>query len=49
MFGIATLSGPARAGALVGVVLGEALVLYVGYGTVFRMVGDEVKTAIEER
>jgi len=32
MFGIETLSGPLHAAALVGLVLAEALVLYVGYG-----------------
>ncbi|MFT4891866.1 MAG: hypothetical protein ACI9YT_002801 [Halobacteriales archaeon] len=46
MFGIESLSGPAYAGALVGIVLVEALLLYVGYGGLMRAVGPSVKRAI---
>ncbi|MFW6376395.1 MAG: DUF7512 family protein [archaeon] len=46
MFGIESLSGPAYASALVGVVLVEALLLYVGYGVLTRVAGPSVKDAI---
>jgi hypothetical protein len=46
MFGIESLSGPAYAGALVGIVLVEALLLYVGYGALTRVAGPSVKDAI---
>ena len=49
VLGIATLSGPVHAAALVGIVLAEALLLYVGYGGVFRLAGEDVKAAIEDR
>ena len=49
MFGIGTLTGPVRAAALVGVVLAEALALYVGYGGAARLVGDDVRSAFEDR
>jgi hypothetical protein len=42
MFGVETLSGPALAAALVGLVLVEAAVLYVGYGVLERLVGTHV-------
>jgi hypothetical protein len=42
MFGIETLSGNALAAALVGLVLVEATVLYVGYGALERLVGEHV-------
>lgn len=32
MFGIETLGGNAQAAVLIGLVLGEAVLLYVGYG-----------------
>jgi hypothetical protein len=32
MFGIETLGGNAQAAALIGIVLVEAIILYVGYG-----------------
>lgn len=38
MFGLETLGGSAEAAATVGVVLGEAITLYVGYGAVARIV-----------
>jgi hypothetical protein len=49
MFGIETLTGSAQAAALVGLVLVEAMLLYVGYGaltrvlspTIYRLIGDE--------
>jgi hypothetical protein len=46
MFGIETLTGPAYAGAMVGIVLVEALLLYVGYGGLMRVAGPSVKDAI---
>jgi hypothetical protein len=42
MFGIETLSGNALAAALVGLVLVEAAVLYVGYGALERLVGEQI-------
>lgn len=39
MFGIESLSGPQGAAALIGLVLLEALVLYVGYGALERLLG----------
>lgn len=48
MFDIGSLSAPLRAAVLVGIVLQEALVLYAGYGGLFRVAGDEVVDAIED-
>lgn len=42
MFGIETLSGNALAAALVGLVLVEAAVLYVGYGALEQLLGKHV-------
>jgi hypothetical protein len=42
MFGIESLSGNAQAAALVGLVLVEAALLYVGYGVLERLVGSYV-------
>lgn len=42
MFGIETLEGPARAVALVGVVAAEAMLLYVGYGVLERVLGPVI-------
>ncbi|WP_396612796.1 hypothetical protein ACH9L7_05845 [Haloferax sp. S1W] len=42
MFGIETLTGSSQAAALVGVVLVEAMVLYVGYGALESAVGSTV-------
>ena len=42
MLGIESLSGTERAVALVGIVLVEAAVLYVGYGALERAVGPTV-------
>ncbi|MFC7203737.1 hypothetical protein ACFQJC_09435 [Haloferax namakaokahaiae] len=49
MFGIETLTGSTQAVALVGLVLVEAMLLYVGYGaltralspTIHNLIGDE--------
>lgn len=46
MFGIESLTGPAYAGVMVGIVLVEALLLYVGYGGLMRVVGPSVRKAI---
>jgi hypothetical protein len=42
MFGIETLSSNAQAAALVGLVLVEAAILYLGYGTLERLTGSYV-------
>jgi hypothetical protein len=49
MFGIATLSPPFHGAAVVGIVLAEALVLYVGYGGLTRIAGPELEDAIRDR
>ncbi|MFW6385309.1 MAG: DUF7512 family protein [Halodesulfurarchaeum sp.] len=46
MFGIETLSEPLYSIAIVGIVLVEALLLYVGYGVLTRIVGPWVTAAI---
>jgi hypothetical protein len=43
MFGIETLSGTAQAVALVGIVFVEAILLYVGYGALTRVLGPAVE------
>jgi len=49
MFGIDSLTGPAYSAAIVGLVLGEAMVLYVGYGGLTRAVGTRITDAIGGR
>ena len=46
MLGLETLSGPARAGGMVGLVLVESVVLYVGYGALVGRVGRRVTDAL---
>ncbi len=47
MFGIESLTGLTKALAVVGVVLIEALVLYVGYGGVTRLTAPRVRGILE--
>lgn len=47
MFGLEALTGNAQAVALVGIVLVEAIVLYVGYGGLERYVGPPIKRVLE--
>jgi hypothetical protein len=47
MFGIETLGGTERAAVLVGIVLLEAVLLYVGYGTLERLVGPVVTRVLK--
>jgi hypothetical protein len=42
MFGIESLTGNAQAVVLVGLVLVEAIVLYVGYGALEQILGPTV-------
>lgn len=42
MIGVETTSGVAGAVLLVGIVLVEALILYVGYGALERMFGPRI-------
>lgn len=49
MFGLAALSDPLHGMAIVGIVLIEALVLYVGYGGLTRVAGPELEAAIRDR
>lgn len=42
MLGLEQLTGNAQAAALVGLVLGEAIVLYVGYGLLESSLGERV-------
>ncbi|WP_433629822.1 DUF7512 family protein [Halomicrococcus sp. NG-SE-24] len=46
MLGIESLSGNALAVATVGVVLAEAMVLYVGYGALSRVAGPQLLDAV---
>ena len=46
MFGIETLSGTAQAAVLVGIVLAEALALYVGYGGLTRLLAPVVADVV---
>jgi hypothetical protein len=46
MFGIESLSGSTQAAATVGLVLAEAILLYVGYGALGRTVGPRVIEAV---
>ena len=49
MFGIETLSGNAQAAVLVGLVLLEAMLLYVGYGWLESHFGPVIKRVLEGR
>ena len=49
MFGIETLSGNTQAAALVGIVLFEAIVLYIGYGGLEQILGPSFKRVLEGR
>ncbi|WP_255195457.1 DUF7512 family protein [Halorarius litoreus] len=42
MFGLETLDGPSQAAALIGLVLAEAIVLYIGYGALERYLGPKL-------
>ncbi len=46
MFGTESLSGTSLSVAMVGIVLAEALLLYVGYGALTRVAGPRVAAAI---
>ncbi|WP_425601201.1 DUF7512 family protein [Haloplanus halobius] len=46
MFGLESLSSSTQAVATVGLVLAEAIVLYVGYGALSNTVGPAVVDAI---
>jgi len=49
MFGIETLGANAQAAALVGIVLAEAVVLYVVYGWLESTVGPSVTQVLQGR
>ncbi len=49
MFGLAASSGPLQGAMIVGIVLVEALVLYVGYGGLVRVAGPELAAAIRDQ
>ncbi|MFB6178312.1 MAG: hypothetical protein ABEI77_01150 [Halorientalis sp.] len=49
MFGIETLSGSAHAAAIVGLVLVEAIFLYIGYGAVERLLGSRLMGVLRGR
>ena len=42
MFGLETASGPVGAALLIGIVLVEAVVLYIGYGALERVLGPAI-------
>lgn len=46
MIGIESLDGWLQAGTVIGIVLLEAIVLYVGYGVLERLVGSTITGAI---
>ena len=46
MFGIETTAAPVGAALLIGVVLVEAIVLYVGYGALERLLGPAITDAL---
>jgi hypothetical protein len=46
MFGLETLDGWAQAVAVMGIVLVEAIALYVGYGALERLLGPRITNAI---
>jgi hypothetical protein len=46
MFGVESLGGLADAAVTVGIVLGEAMALYVGYGALARLVWPPVVDAL---
>jgi hypothetical protein len=46
MLGLESLSGTMLAVATVGIVLVEAMVLYVGYGALSRVAGPQVLDAV---
>lgn len=47
MFGLELLSGTAQAVAIVGVVLAEAIALYVGYGALTQIVSPPIRETLE--
>jgi hypothetical protein len=42
MFGLETIEGPAGAALLIGIVLVEAMLLYVGYGALEQLLGPTI-------
>jgi hypothetical protein len=46
VFGTEIAGGPAEAAVIIGVVLVEALVLYVGYGILEALVGPAIRRAL---
>ena len=46
MFGVETLTGYAYAGAIVAIVLAQALFLYAGYGVLTRIAGPTIEDAL---
>jgi hypothetical protein len=46
MLGVESLGGWAQAAVVIGLVLVEAIVLYVGYGALERLVGSAITDAI---
>jgi len=46
MFGIESVSGPMGAAIIIGVVLVEAILLYVGYGALEQVFGPTITKAL---
>jgi hypothetical protein len=46
MFGIESLSGNAQAVVLIGIVLAEAALLYVGYGLLERVLAPTIRDVL---
>jgi len=46
MIGVESLGGSGQAAAVIGIVLLEAIVLYVGYGALEKLVGSKIIATI---
>ena len=46
MFGIESVSGPTGAAVIIGVVLVEAILLYVGYGALESLLGPTITNVL---
>jgi hypothetical protein len=49
VFGIESLGGNERAAVLIGIILVEALALYVGFGGLEALVGPSIRRVLEGR
>lgn len=47
MYGIESLDATVQAGVLIGIVLAEAFILYVGYGAIESLLGRRITAMLE--